>query len=49
MQGVEPLFPQAAVTAQPFVDLGQGRGLQGVDASLRVLAELDDPGFAKDT
>src|SRR6266581_1217460 len=47
VQGIEPVFPQGPVPAQPGVDLGEGLRAQGVDAALGLLADLDQARFAQ--
>lgn len=44
LEGVEALAPERPVGLQPPVDLGQGLGLQGIEASLGVDADPDEPG-----
>ena len=45
LEGVEALAPERPVGLQPPVDLGQGLGLQGVEASLGVDPDPDQPGL----
>jgi hypothetical protein len=44
LEGVEALAPERPVGLQPPVDLGQGLGLQGIEASLGIDADPDEPG-----
>jgi hypothetical protein len=41
VQGVQSLFPQCPVPAQPFIDLGERLGAEAVDPPLCFLADLD--------
>src|SRR5262249_54546123 len=45
VQGVQPLFPQGPVAAQPFIDLGERLRAEAVDPPLRLLADLDQSSF----
>jgi len=47
VQGVQPLFPQSPVPAQPVIDLGERLGAEAVDAPLRFLANLDQSRLAQ--
>jgi hypothetical protein len=44
LEGVEALAPERSVGLQPPVDLGQGLRAQGVEASLGVDTDPDQPG-----
>lgn len=47
MQRIDPLLPQRPVVGEPCVDLGEWFGPQAVDATLRLLVHLDQPGIPK--
>jgi hypothetical protein len=51
-KGVQPLevpLPKSPVTLQPLFKLLERRGPQGIDAALRVHANINESGFAEDT
>jgi hypothetical protein len=45
MEGVESVLPESAVLSQPLVDLDERLRAECVDPALRVLADVDQPGF----
>jgi hypothetical protein len=45
VQRIQPLLPQDPVSAQPFIDLGERLRSKCVDPLLRLLADIDQPGF----
>jgi hypothetical protein len=49
VQGTEPLPPELAVRSQPLVHLGESLRSKGVDAALRLLADLYQPCLSQHT
>jgi hypothetical protein len=45
LEGVEALGPEPPVGLEPLVELGEGLGAEGVEASLGVDPDPHEPGF----